>query len=81
MEMRAEELAKIAAESGCTASMVGGAPYFMSPLERSLLNKGVKPLYAFSLRVSEDQTQEDGSVRKVAVFRHAGWVAPYGLPE
>jgi len=81
MEYRAEKLAEIVSESGCNAAMIGGAPYFMAPLERSLLNKGIKPLYAFSLRESVDQIQPDGSVRKVAVFRHAGWVAPYGLPE
>jgi len=53
----------------------------MGPLENALLAKGVKPLYAFSLRVSEDQVQPDGSTKKVGVFRHAGWVSPYGLPE
>jgi len=30
--------------------------------------------YAFTERVSEDIPQEDGSIRKVSVFKHAGWV-------
>ena len=79
MEARAHELARIA--SGYSAAMIGGAPYFQAPLERALLKVGVKPLYAFSKRESVDEQMPDGSIRKVAVFRHAGWVAPYGLPE
>lgn len=81
MEERAEKLSQIVLRHGCNAAMVGGAPYFMAPLEKSLIDKGIKPLYAFSKRESEDQIQADGSVRKVAIFRHAGWVSPYGLPE
>jgi hypothetical protein len=79
MEERAQKLAEIA--SVYPAAMIGGAPYFQAPLERALLLRGVKPLYAFSKRESVDEKLPDGSVRKVAVFRHAGWVAPYGLPE
>lgn len=81
MEQRAEELAKIASESGCNAAMIGGAPYFMAPLERNLLKNGILPFYAFSKRESVDELQPDGCTKKVAVFRHAGWVTPYGLPE
>jgi hypothetical protein len=81
MGQRAEKLAEIVFENGCNAAMIGGAPYFQAPLERALVVKAIKPLYAFSKRESEDQIQPDGSVRKVAVFCHAGWVAPYGLPE
>jgi len=71
---RATELADIAAECGAEAAMIGGAPYLMSELERQLLFRRVNPLYAFSRRESVDQTQPDGSVRKVAVFRHLGFV-------
>ncbi len=56
------------------AAMIGGAPFLMSALERELQARGIKPLYAFSRRESVEQVQPDGSVRKVAVFRHAGWV-------
>lgn len=71
---RAEKLADAAFHAGAEAAMIGGAPYLMSALERALKAKGVKPLYAFSVRESADVTQPDGSVRKVAVFRHAGFV-------
>jgi hypothetical protein len=87
---RAERLADIAAsaftivdyggDSGLVANesfkfaMIGGAPYLMAPLEVALRARDITPLYAFSVRESVDQVQQDGSVRKVAVFRHAGFV-------
>ena len=71
---RAEALASIAMQSGADSAMIGGAPYLMSALECALMDAGVKPMYAFSVRESVDQTQPDGSVRKVAVFRHTGFV-------
>jgi hypothetical protein len=46
----------------------------MAPLEVALRAHGITPLYAFSVRESVDQVQPDGSVRKVATFRHAGFV-------
>lgn len=57
-----------------TAAMIGGAPWMMRALEDALLDMGVPAVYAFSVRESIEQTQPDGSVRKVAVFRHAGFV-------
>jgi hypothetical protein len=57
-----------------THAMIGGAPYLMAPLEVALRAHGITPMYAFSVRESVDQTQPDGSVRKIAVFRHAGFV-------
>ena len=56
------------------AAMIGGAPFFMAPLEAALRHLGIKPLYAFSERVSEEQKQADGSVRKVNIFKHKGFV-------
>lgn len=55
-------------------ALIGGAPYLMAPLEAALRARGITPLYAFSVRESVDQVQPDGSVRKVAVFRHVGFV-------
>jgi len=81
MKQRALQLAEIALQSGCNAAMIGGAPYFQAPLERALLEKSVIPLYAFSKRESVDETLADGTIRKTSVFRHAGWVAPYGNPK
>lgn len=55
-------------------AMIGGAPFLMAPLEEELRRVGITPLYAFSTRESVEQVQPDGSVRKVAVFRHQGFV-------
>ena len=71
---RAKALAEIATQEGADAAMIGGAPFFMGALQNALIEMGVKPLFAFSRRESVDQTQEDGSVRKVTVFRHLGFV-------
>ncbi len=56
------------------AVMIGGAPFFMASLERALLARGIRTLYAFSKRESVDQAQADGSIKKTQVFRHAGFV-------
>jgi hypothetical protein len=61
---------------GATHAMIGGAPYLMAPLEQALEDYGIHPVYAFSQRETEEQTQEDGSVRKVATFRHLGFIGP-----
>ena len=80
---RAEYIAELACVNGLggedddpipTAAMIGGAPYLMAPLERELRQRGIDPLYAFSVRESAEQTQPDGSIRKVNIFRHAGFV-------
>jgi hypothetical protein len=57
-------------------AMIGGAPYLMPHLENEMVGVGVNPLYAFSTRESVEEVQEDGSVKKTAVFRHRGFVAP-----
>lgn len=54
--------------------MIGGAPFFMAPLEHALHAYGIRTLYAFSKRESIDQLQADGSVKKTQVFRHAGFI-------
>ena len=43
-------------------------------LHQILADNGINPVYAFSVRESEEQVQADGSVKKVAVFRHRGFV-------
>jgi len=74
--LRASVLAEIAEGYGCDAAMIGGAPYLMSALEHELRALGIQPLYSFTLRESVEEPQPDGSVRKVAVFRHVGFVEP-----
>ena len=74
LEARAEGIASLAIDSEATHAMIGGAPYLMAPLETAIRSHGIIPLYAFSKRESVEQTQKDGSVRKVNVFRHVGFV-------
>lgn len=78
---RADSIAQIAEEEGARYAMIGGAPYFMAPLEGALLSHGVTPLYAFSLRESKDVPQADGSVKKVMVFKHLGFVGADGVEK
>ncbi len=74
LAQRAAKLADIARESGCGAAMIGGAPYFMAPLEVALVRANIKVLYAFSKRESTEVSQPDGSTKKTMVFRHTGFV-------
>ena len=61
-------------------AMIGGAPCLMAPLERALKEHHIEARYAFSLRESVEETRTDGSVEKVSVFRHLGFV-PGGIGE
>ena len=55
-------------------AMIGGAPFLMGALESTLLDYGITPVYAFSKRESIEAVQADGSVKKINVFRHAGFI-------
>ncbi len=72
----AESIAYLCTEQFPTANtaMIGGAPYLMAPLERALIDRGIKPIYGFSKRESVDEHLPDGSVKKTMVFRHLGFV-------
>lgn len=59
-----------------TKAMIGGALFFMSALEKALINVGIQPVYAFSVRQSTE-TQVDGVVTKINTFKHAGFVQAY----
>ena len=77
LERRAKELAWLAEayrSEGITKVMIGGAPYFMSTLEKVLKEHGFTPLYAFSKRECIEEKRPDGSVKKTQVFRHIGFV-------
>lgn len=56
------------------SAMIGGAPFFMPVLAEALKSAGLPPVYAFSQRIVEEQEDGAGGVRKVAVFRHVGFV-------
>jgi hypothetical protein len=86
IEVRATKLAEIAVSEASmyagdtdnkiwiTRVMIGGAPYLMGALEKAIRECGFAPVYAFSKRESVDQPQPDGAVKKIAVFRHCGFV-------
>jgi len=72
---RANEIAKLAAGAeGGAQAMIGGALWLMAPLAAALRDQRIKVVFAFSVRSNEEEAQADGSVRKVVVFRHAGFV-------
>ena len=75
---RAHAVADLAVEAthGCESvfAMIGGAPFLMSALENALIERGITPLYAFSVRKSVETVQADGTVVKTAIFAHAGFV-------
>lgn len=74
IENKAAEIVNIATASGATSAMIGGAPYLMPALAQALKDAGIKPLFAYTDRVSVDEELPDGSVRKTAVFVHRGFV-------
>lgn len=74
LEDRAEKLAQIALDSGCKRVMLGGAPFFMSRLEKALIRKELRPVYSFSRREVTETMTFDGVVEKKALFKHIGWV-------
>jgi hypothetical protein len=79
---RATALADLVVAEGYKKAMLGGAPFLMGPLELALKLKGIEPLYAFSTRESRDEVLPDGSIKKVAIFRHSGWVrSTYEIEE
>ena len=55
-------------------AMIGGAPFFMVPLEIAFAHLGIPVVYAFSVRESKEVMNSDGTVRKENVFKHAGFV-------
>lgn len=71
LEKRATLLAEYTHDCGAKLAMIGGAPFFMAPLEIALIAKGIKPLYAFSQRVSEE---DPATGEKKSTFKHIGFV-------
>lgn len=56
--------------------MIGGAPFLMADLDQMLRGDGLRPVYAFSARVSKEILGDDGNLTKVSVFRHLGFIRP-----
>lgn len=70
---RADAIADFAQSYFVDTAMIGGAPYLMGALERALNKRGIKPVYAFSERVSVEKVI-DGVVVKTNEFKHVGLV-------
>ena len=70
----AVKITQFAGYHGAKDAMIGGAPFLMAPLQQELASAGIRAQYAFSTRESVEATQADGSVKKVAIFRHVGFV-------
>lgn len=70
---RCDILVGICKDEGATEVMIGGAMYLMAPLEKALRFARIKPMYAYSDRVSIDEVV-DGKTVKRTVFKHLGFV-------
>jgi len=72
---RAERLARIVKEEGVYKyALIGGAPYFMSTLEKVLKENGLTPVYSFSKRKVIEEKDETGKVIKKTIFEHEGFI-------
>lgn len=74
MIKRAKKIANDCHILGASYAVIAGAPYFMSILEKELFRLDIMPMYSFSERVSQEVIEADGSVRKVNVFKHVGFI-------
>lgn len=80
---RCDDIAELALHNGLGSdegddpqperAMIGGAPGMMGQLEAALRGVGVQHVYAFTKRVSVEEQEMDGTVRKTAIFKHVGW--------
>jgi len=50
------------------------SPRQLAVLEELLMANGFQPVYAFSKRQTIEQKLPDGSVKKVIVFKHEGFI-------
>lgn len=74
LKSRAEEIAYLCTQNGAKKAMIGGAPFFMSALEKALKERGITPVYAFSRRESVEEQGKNGEVIKKNIFVHLGFV-------
>ncbi len=83
IEARCDFIGELACQNGFSnddddphpaQAMIGGAPWMMRAMEDALIARAIEPVYAFSVRESIEQVKADGSVQKINVFRHAGFV-------
>jgi len=72
MRTRAIKLTNMAHNQNAPKVMIGGAPFFMSSLEKTLKEKGIEPIYAFTKRVVQENPETG---EKKSIFKHEGFIA------
>lgn len=74
---RAHDIAALVAAHGNHTAMSAGAPFLMADLCRALIEARIEPVFAFSQRRVEERPLPDGTIERVMLFRHDGFVRPY----
>lgn len=83
LNVLAEELVQEIDRGNYTPIQIGGSPAFIfkvgslygemnSPMSMERAPKG--PKFSYTKRISEDVPQEDGTTKKISIFKHEGWV-------
>lgn len=68
----ADEISEVAERFHAKIIQLGGSPLFLV-IAAGVIGSG-RMIFAESERVSEDIPQPDGSVKKVSIFKHKGWI-------
>lgn len=68
----ANDISELAERIEAKIIQLGGSPMFLF-VAASVIGTG-RVIFADSERVSEDIPQPDGSVKKVSIFKHKGWI-------
>lgn len=74
VQVRAEQLAEVAAAAGAGGVMLGGAPFLMPPLAASLQRRGIRTFFAFSQRRSTEVQTAGNRVEKRCIFCYEGLI-------
>lgn len=68
----ADNISELAEKHNAIIVQLGGSPLFLV-MAAGVIGTG-RMIFADSERVSEDILQPDGSVKKVSIFKHKGWI-------
>jgi len=68
----ADEISATAEQLDAMIVQLGGSPLFLV-MAAGIIGTG-RMLFADSERVSEDIPQPDGSIKKISIFKHKGWI-------
>lgn len=68
----ADNISELAEKHNAIIIQLGGSPLFLV-MAAGVIGSG-RMIFADSERVSEDIPQPDGSVKKISIFKHKGWI-------